>query len=241
MMLFLAQANAAKKIDLVEDLRLVLPEEPRPWGLIIAGIVAALVAIGLLVWWLRKSAAARRAAVPPEVTALKELEELHPRMAELNANEYALRVSLILRTYIEGQFNLRAPTRSTEEFLAEAEGSTHLHERDRKAVGLFLRACDRVKFALGALAMDGKESLHKSAKKFVEETAAEAARVRRLEAQAAKEAKKKPAPAVEEEPAGPVADFTREYRPQVFVNVTAPAAAVEPDLPDLNPREVAGR
>lgn len=238
-----------QKIELVEDLNLVLPEQPRPWLLIVLGAIAVLLLLVGLFWWIKSRRAARLAAIPPEKTALEALGELYKSLAELNPNEYALRISQILRVYIEGQFGLRAPHRSTEEFLAEAERSEKLHTREREAVGNFLRRCDRVKFALGDLAVEGKISLHKEAVRFVEETAVEAARRRQAEALATKAAARKAgaAEANDEVATVPKADFSGEYRPVVFTEATMEPPPVideveDPvDLPTLNPREVAGR
>jgi hypothetical protein len=61
--------------------------------------------------------------------------------------EFYERLSDILRHYIEHQFNLRAPERTTEEFLAELPSAGVLARPEQERLGEFLRHCDLVKFA----------------------------------------------------------------------------------------------
>jgi hypothetical protein len=57
------------------------------------------------------------------------------------------RVSNILRYYIEDRFTLKAPERTTEEFLFELKSATVLADGDKDSLEKFLRHCDLVKFA----------------------------------------------------------------------------------------------
>jgi hypothetical protein len=57
------------------------------------------------------------------------------------------RISDILRHYIEHRFDLRAPERTTEEFLAELALTDVLGGTDKKMLEEFLTHCDLVKFA----------------------------------------------------------------------------------------------
>ena len=61
--------------------------------------------------------------------------------------EFYERISDILRHYIEHRFNLRAPERTTEEFLAEPAVADVFGETDKKMLEEFLTHCDLVKFA----------------------------------------------------------------------------------------------
>jgi hypothetical protein len=61
--------------------------------------------------------------------------------------EFYERLSDILRHYIEHRFNLRAPERTTEEFLAELPAANMLSQSEQERLGEFLRHCDLVKFA----------------------------------------------------------------------------------------------
>lgn len=57
------------------------------------------------------------------------------------------RVSNVLRYYIEDRFTLKAPERTTEEFLFELKSASVLAVADKDSLGKFLRHCDLVKFA----------------------------------------------------------------------------------------------
>jgi hypothetical protein len=57
------------------------------------------------------------------------------------------RISDILRHYIEHRFDLRAPERTTEEFLAEIQHTQVLSSADKSSLAEFLEHCDMVKFA----------------------------------------------------------------------------------------------
>ncbi|UCF43281.1 MAG: hypothetical protein JSV99_12040 [Planctomycetota bacterium] len=61
--------------------------------------------------------------------------------------EFYERISDILRRYIEHRFELRAPERTTDEFLVELQWTDVLSASDKQSVGEFLQHCDLVKFA----------------------------------------------------------------------------------------------
>jgi len=163
--------NAPDPVKLVEDLTLASPGTA--WGgwawwpaVLIAGAVVAAAFL-----FRRRAAGARARGIPPWRTALNDLEALRAQLDGLDARAFALRVSRILRVYIEGRFALRAPARSTEEFLAEASRSSRLAPPEREFVGAFLRHCDGVKFALAGLEFGAKAALHEEARRFVVGTA----------------------------------------------------------------------
>ncbi|MDX1775240.1 MAG: hypothetical protein R3297_01520 [Desulfobulbales bacterium] len=121
-------------------------------GLVI--ILAALAAAGFLYW--KKTAAASEpadSALRPEEIALQELTLLLKEDL-LNKGEiksFHLRISNILRRYIENRFALQAPERTTEEFLTElslAESAENTLLGSHKSLLTdFLTQCDLVKFA----------------------------------------------------------------------------------------------
>ncbi|MGD9873381.1 MAG: hypothetical protein AB7T27_03835 [Kiritimatiellia bacterium] len=67
-----------------------------------------------------------------------EKEEVEPFYVELSA---------IVRTYLEDRFNLRAPERTTEEFIREAANSRTLSVQHQQLTRDFLEQSDMVKFA----------------------------------------------------------------------------------------------
>jgi hypothetical protein len=79
-------------------------------------------------------------------------------------------VSDALREYIEGQFSLHAPERTTDEFLVELHNDPSLTPAQQEMVEGFLNQCDLVKFAKETPALDQLEHLHSTAQKLVEDT-----------------------------------------------------------------------
>jgi hypothetical protein len=61
--------------------------------------------------------------------------------------EFYEQISDILRHYIEHRFNIHAPERTTEEFLAELPSANLLTASDQNLLAEFLKHCDLVKFA----------------------------------------------------------------------------------------------
>ena len=92
---------------------------------------------------------------------LIEAGEFHP---------FYVRLSDIVRRYVEERFGLMAPQRSTPEFLREARGSSALSDDHQDLLARFLRAADMVKFALHVPAAADAEGALTAARGFVEDT-----------------------------------------------------------------------
>jgi len=84
--------------------------------------------------------------------------------------EFYERISDILRHYIEHRFDLRAPERTTEEFLAELALSDVLGQTDKKMLEEFLIHCDLVKFAKHDPTHDQVQRTFDIVKDFIEKT-----------------------------------------------------------------------
>jgi len=141
------------------------------WVLIGAALVA-----GAAILFLRRMRERKVAApplLPPHLAAYAELDRLLAMnlISQGRVKEYYIRLSDIVRRYIEGRFGLKAPDRTTEEFLAEAGASGLLDARARTLVGDFLEQCDMVKFAQYGPTGDEITGAHAAAKRFVDETA----------------------------------------------------------------------
>ena len=87
------------------------------------------------------------------------------------ARPYAIESSAIIRRYIEVRFDLAAPKRSTEEFLAEAQQSPNLAPEYQTLLADFLQCCDLLKFARTLADRNELVQLHDAAIRFVKETA----------------------------------------------------------------------
>lgn len=137
----------------IKDIEGILrsPWRPPPWLWVVLGVllVAGAGTAGWL-WWQRR--ALSRLAPPVRPAHEMAYEELDALLAEdlVSHGEVKLfyqRVTGILRKYIERRFGLRAPERTTEEFLNELRQTAVLSEGLKKLLGTFLRHCDLVKFA----------------------------------------------------------------------------------------------
>src|SRR5437879_4001819 len=149
----------------IRDIKGLVPV-PHPWWWL--WLILALVAVVVVVWlWKRrKPATAGETPVPrsPFEIALAALQKL--RLDNPPVEEFYTRLSDILRQYIEGQFGLRAPERTTEEFLAEAT----LPPQHMALLGTFLQESDLVKFARARPGKDDMERAFGAAEKFVHDS-----------------------------------------------------------------------
>lgn len=150
------------------------PGEGLPiWVWVLILLAAAGVGAGVYFWLRRKQQAAKEAALaarPAHEKALEALEALRGQLSEDNYMAFIMEVSRILRVYIQDRFELRAPHRSTEEFLAEASVSDQLSAEYQELLGDFLRQCDLVKFARRSAALRQMETLFRTAEQFVKDT-----------------------------------------------------------------------
>jgi len=158
--------------DIKPPLKLAyIPIAPIVW--LCAGVVAAAVALTALRRIRRKSELSKPPLCAPHLIACEELRQLLAMnlIARGRVKEYYIRISGIVRRYIERRFGLRAPDRTTEEFLAEASASGLLDPRARTLVGDFLEECDMVKFARYGPTDEEINGAYAAAKRFVDETA----------------------------------------------------------------------
>lgn len=168
-------AEDAAKLEIHEIAPPVELAKPAPGWLwpLVAGIGAVAVAVVIMILLARrKSKEAVVARIPPHEVAFAELERLVaenlPEKGELKT--FYQRVSDILRHYIENRFGLRAPERTTEEFLNELKSGEALDANHKSLLGGFLKHCDLVKFAELQPTHDDIQSTFDSCKNFILET-----------------------------------------------------------------------
>ncbi len=87
--------------------------------------------------------------------------------------EFYERISGTLRYYIEDRFNLHAPERTTEEFLAELPHAQVLSVPDKDVLREFLTHCDLVKFAKHEPTREQVQRTFDLVKDFIERTRSE--------------------------------------------------------------------
>ncbi|MHC5114940.1 MAG: hypothetical protein ACYTGP_11000 [Planctomycetota bacterium] len=146
----------------------------RRWTLaaIVAGGVVLVAGIVAIVAWRLRRPAPPAPPVPADVWARAELERLAADglPARQQFDEFYVRLSGIVREYIERRFGLMAPERTTDEFLAEARRSSALTDEHKTLLREFLRAADMVKFARHVPAASECDAALESARGFVEQT-----------------------------------------------------------------------
>jgi len=145
----LGEQRAELKIDDIEDV-LEMPRQASfawVWALVVIAVTAA---AGLWLYLRRKRVKELvRIFKPAHELAYERLRALvkEDLVGAAKIKEFYERISDILRHYIEHRFSLRAPERTTEEFLAELANTEVLPTAEKQRLGEFLKHCDLVKFA----------------------------------------------------------------------------------------------
>ena len=151
------------------------PAPPSHWLWIALAILAVLAAA---FWAVRKFLTTPRTflhlppPVPPHQLALEALAALRAEgwIEALNVGPFYVALSSIVRRYLEARFGLRAPERTTEEFIRDALSSKKLSDAHRDLVAGFLEQSDLVKFARHAPGPTDMHNALDSAERLVRET-----------------------------------------------------------------------
>ncbi|MGE0398504.1 MAG: hypothetical protein AB7T06_17490 [Kofleriaceae bacterium] len=117
----------------------------------------------------RRRVMQQRSAYEDAVAHLRRLEDKGAPDSD-SADAWFVELSAIVRRYLEGRYEIRAPELTTEEFLQVATARPELTAEHRKLLEAFLERCDRVKFA--GYRPDAEESIATlaAARGFVEDT-----------------------------------------------------------------------
>jgi hypothetical protein len=120
----------------------------------------------------KKVKAAVRIFKPAHEIAYARLQALIKRdlIKQGRVKEFYETISDIIRHYIEDRFELRAPERTTEEFLAEIRDTSRLSDTHGRALSEFLTHCDLVKFARHSPTTEQIQRTFDLAKNFIEQT-----------------------------------------------------------------------
>jgi hypothetical protein len=124
---------------------------------------------GLRAMGRRRRVLAQRSAYDEAVARLRELEQTGAPDAT-TADGWFVRLSAIVRSYLERRYEIRAPELTTEEFLLVATSRPELTREHRAQLTQFLERCDRVKFAGYRPEADESIATLAAARGFVEET-----------------------------------------------------------------------
>lgn len=128
------------------------PARPWPWWVWAGFGGGALLVAAAVAWFVVRRR--RPLVIPPVYKAAHDLAlaDLGRLIAEQLIEQgrckvFYQRLSDILRRYIENRFALRAPERTTEEFLTESRHARCFNAGDLRLLEEFLTHCDMVKFA----------------------------------------------------------------------------------------------
>ena len=121
-----------------------------PWNWVIPCGLLVFIMASLL--WFTRNAKTKAAVIPIRPPAEIASEQLQKLLAEnLPAKglvkEFYLRLTAIVREFIEGSTGIRAPEQTTEEFLRDARLGVVFSESQSDGLKEFLEAADMVKYA----------------------------------------------------------------------------------------------
>lgn len=154
----------------IHDIKGLVPL-PHGWQWLWALLILAAV-LALAYWlWKRRHPTEGVPAVPPLTPyelATRELQRLREENPPVEV--FYTRLSDIVRHYLEGRFHLRAPERTTEEFLYEVSQDRTLAQEHKDLLGAFLQESDLVKFARHHPEQSDKQRALEAAEKFVRDT-----------------------------------------------------------------------
>jgi hypothetical protein len=142
------------------------------WYYAMGGLGAVWIGLGIALLRRMKARTATARKVSAYDRAVAKLQTLESAGApEATAvDPWFVELSSIVRSYLEDRYEINAPDRTTEEFLAEAAKAPELTVEHRGMLTNFLQRCDQVKFA--GYRPDSEESIAtlKAARGFVEES-----------------------------------------------------------------------
>jgi len=156
------------------DIRPIKPPVavPNPWAWVwwTGGVLAVAALVALVIALLRRKQQAR-AYVPPVPPHVRARQKLEAALLLINdPRAFAIAVSDAVRIYLEERFQLRAPERTTEEFLRDLQKTSVLTEQQKNSLSAFLEQCDLVKFARFEPPEALLRELQESALRLVHET-----------------------------------------------------------------------
>ena len=169
-----AKMTTNSTVQAVNDIRDIKPPMELPVGRVWLWVALGAAAAGIILYWLwkrRRKVTQARPAAPPVPAHLRAREKLDQALAMLSQPKpFCVLVSDTVRFYLEDRFELRAPERTTEEFLRELSGSALLSPEKKASLANFLAGCDLVKFAKYEPGEAELRAFHHSALRLVEET-----------------------------------------------------------------------
>lgn len=152
------------------------PRKLTAWkrGLIIGAIVGGIAGLYAAYRLIRRWRSRPKPPILPEIWAFRALSELEKSdwFSAGRVREYYYRLSEVVRSYIERKFALAAPEMTTEEFLITLARDASRLPCDAGGLRDFLESCDIVKYAAFKPRREDADDALRSARSFVDATAA---------------------------------------------------------------------
>jgi len=156
--------------ELMSGLRPIKPEvhipvepDPFPYSLVI-GSIFGLVSLVLLFFWIRNRSRGEK-RVSAEQEALTSLEIVSQE--DLGNDDFVMKVSHVLKAYLEEKKCFTAMRQTTEEFFQFLRNSEKLNDH-KDTLRTFFAQCDLVKFAGESLANEQRQELIESVRYLVQ-------------------------------------------------------------------------
>lgn len=134
----------------------------------LVGVAIALLAVR---YFIRRKIMRALTAGEWAMRQLNILEGEHLPQAGL-VEKFYVRLTLVVRQYIERRFGIAAPKLTTREFLEKVQDRHVVGDTDRESLQKFLSAADMVKFAQFTPSADEVNSSFDTARNFISQTAA---------------------------------------------------------------------
>lgn len=162
--------SPAQQLPEIRDIAAPVDVFPWPLWMVLAAaavilVVLALAGLGLAIYLRRRPAGPPPS---PRAIAMRELEALRPQVTTIDPYTFSVKVSDVLRTFIEAQYGLRATHQTSPEFLASLAESREFSETDRELLAQFLERADLIKFAHIDASSEDSAILHERAVAFVQ-------------------------------------------------------------------------
>lgn len=157
-------------MDDIRDIKGLVPVPHDWWWLWLVLVLVVIAALAVWLWRRKQTMIATQTVAPlsPYEIAMRALQQLREENPVVES--FYTQLSDIVRHYLENQMGLRAPERTTEEFLREVSHNHALSAEHRELLRAFLEESDLVKFARFRPGDDDKQRAFAAAEKFVGDT-----------------------------------------------------------------------
>ena len=166
--------NATKLSDIKDIVKPPLRISRKLWVPLLIALLALIAGIATLIFLNKPRTILQLAPpIPPHLIARQALAALRskPWMPE----PFFTELSLILRTYLENRFDIKAPESTTEELARSMSSDTRLELKEQQTLRDFLTQADLVKFARAGAEQDVMQNAFATVESFVEQTKEEPA------------------------------------------------------------------